>query len=106
VRASSPSASGSASQVELELSALLRRSTQNVKSLTLQDVYGRLADVLRGLADAGGVIEPKPTQQELAERVGSSREMVSRILTTLAKGGHVENAPRRLVLLKKLPEGW
>ena len=88
---------------------LLRHSTASVKSLALQDVYGRLADLLRALAEQGpgaGVIEPKPTQQELAERVGSSREMVSRILTTLVKGGYVDNEPKRLVLRKKLPEGW
>lgn len=94
-----------------KLSALLRHSTRSVKSLALQDVYGRLADTLRALArddDDGGrpVINPKPTQQELAERVGSSREMVSRILTTLVKGGYVESTARQLVLLKKLPERW
>lgn len=92
-----------------KLARLLRHSTASVKSLALQDVYGRLADLLRALAAQGpgdGVIEPKPTQQELAERVGSSREMVSRILTTLVKGGYVDNEPKRLVLKRKLPEGW
>lgn len=92
-----------------KLARLVRHSTASVKSLALQDVYGRLADLLRALAaqgPGGGVIEPKPTQQELAERVGSSREMISRILTTLVKGGYVESGAKRLVLKKKLPEGW
>jgi CRP/FNR family cyclic AMP-dependent transcriptional regulator len=89
-----------------KLSGLLRRATHSVKSLALQDVYGRLADVLRALANAQGVIEPKPTQQDLADRVGASREMVSRILTTLVKGGYVASEARRIVLLKRLPEGW
>jgi CRP/FNR family transcriptional regulator, cyclic AMP receptor protein len=89
-----------------KFAALLRRATQSVKSLALQDVYGRLADALRALADAEGVIEPKPTQQELAERVGSSREMVSRILTQLVKGGYLDSSAKRLTLTKKLPDRW
>jgi CRP/FNR family cyclic AMP-dependent transcriptional regulator len=96
-------------QLVKKLGALLRHSTRSVKSLALQDVYGRLRDTLRSMtgSESGiGQIEPKPTQQELAERVGSSREMVSRIFATLVRGGYVESAGSRLVVLKKLPERW
>lgn len=92
-----------------KFAAILRRSTLSVRSMALQDVYGRLRDTLLALcADHNGVlaIDPAPTQQELADRVGSSREMVSRILSTLSSGGHLKREGRRLVLLKKLPAHW
>jgi CRP/FNR family cyclic AMP-dependent transcriptional regulator len=92
-----------------KLAAMLRRSTLSVRSLALQDVYGRLIGVLLELArEHAGLrsIDPAPTQQEIAERVGSSREMVSRILTTLVVGGHLKREGRRLVLLKPLPAHW
>jgi CRP/FNR family cyclic AMP-dependent transcriptional regulator len=92
-----------------KFAAMLRRSTLTVRSLALQDVYGRLAEALRALGvERDGVlaIDPMPTQQELAERVGSSREMVSRILTTLSSGGYVKRDGRRLILLKKMPAHW
>ncbi|WP_310389370.1 helix-turn-helix domain-containing protein [Roseateles sp.] len=46
------------------------------------------------------------TQQDIAERVGSSREMVSRIFKQLLQGGYVEQRDGGLLLLKKLPAGW
>jgi CRP/FNR family cyclic AMP-dependent transcriptional regulator len=43
------------------------------------------------------------TQQELAERVGASRDMVSRILHDLAEGGYVAIRSRRIEVLKPIP---
>ncbi len=92
------------------LIALLRRSTDSVKSLALDDVYSRLAKLLQEMAEpdtSGRLVVPhKLTQQDLAERVGASREMISRILQQLVKGGYIERQGRRMVLLKKLPPGW
>ena len=94
------------------LALLLRRSTENVKSLALDDVYQRVARMLNELAGAepsdGGPrqVSLKLTQQDIAERVGSSREMISRIFKQLLQGGYVEQRDGRLVLLKKLPAGW
>ncbi|MCV2360662.1 MULTISPECIES: Crp/Fnr family transcriptional regulator [Roseateles] len=94
------------------LALLLRRSTDNVKSLALDDVYQRVARMLNELAGAeppdGGprLLSLKLTQQDIAERVGSSREMISRIFKQLLQGGYVEQRDGRLVLLKKLPAGW
>ena len=92
------------------LIGLLRRATDSVKSLALDDVYSRLAKLLQEMAepDASGrlVVPHKLTQQDLAERVGASREMISRILQQLVKGGYIERQGRRMVLLKKLPPGW
>ena len=91
---------------------LIRRSralTANVKSLALLDVYGRVARLLLELAeDRDGLlmIEPRPTQQDMASRVGASREMVSKILTDLASGGYVRVEGRRMVIAKTLPSRW
>jgi CRP/FNR family cyclic AMP-dependent transcriptional regulator len=46
------------------------------------------------------------TQQDIADRVGASREMISRIFKQLTQGGYVTTRQRQIVLLKKLPAGW
>ena len=51
------------------------------------------------------VIE-KPTQQDIAARIGASREMVSRLLKELAAGGYIRIEARRIVIAKTLPRGW
>jgi CRP/FNR family cyclic AMP-dependent transcriptional regulator len=87
----------------------IRVLTDNVKSLALQDVYGRVRRMLQELAleqDGKQVVAEKPTQQEMASRVGASREMVSRILKDLARGGYIEIAGKRIVIHKKLPLEW
>ena len=92
-----------------KLIRLARKSTEHVKSLALDDVYGRIARLLRELArDEGGVpvLPHKLTQQDIAERVGSSREMVSRIFKPLNEGGYIELREGRIALLKKLPARW
>jgi len=52
------------------------------------------------------VVEPRLTQQEIANRVGASREMVNRILRELVIGGHVAIEPQRIVIRRKLPARW
>ena len=92
-----------------QLIGRVRTLTDNVKSLALMDVYGRVARVLLDLArEQHGelVIDNKPTQRELAERIGASREMVSRILKDLAAGGYLRIDARRIVIAKSLPQRW
>jgi len=87
----------------------VRALTHDVKSLALMDVYGRVARMLLDLAverDGALVIEDRPTQQEMANRVGASREMISRILTELAAGGYIEVARDRITISRTLPCGW
>ena len=87
----------------------VRALTHDVKSLALMDVYGRVARMLLALAverDGALVIEHRPTQQEMANRIGASREMISRILTELAAGGYIEVARDRLTIARTLPCGW
>ena len=89
-----------------KLIGLARASTEHVKSLALDDVYGRVTKLIKALAqDDNGVltVPDKLTQQDIAQRVGSSREMVSRVFKPLTEGGYVEVRGGRIVLLKKLP---
>jgi len=89
-----------------KLIRLARASTGHVKSLALDDVHGRVTRLLRALAqEEDGVlrVSERLTQQDIAERVGSSREMVSRVFKPLVEGGYVEVRGGRISLLKKLP---
>jgi len=86
-----------------------RRATETVKSLALSDVYGRLIRLLAGLArEVNGklVVPEKLTQQEIAERVGASRDMISRLLKDLVAGGYLAVEDRTITILKKLPPAW
>ncbi len=96
-------------QIMTNLTRRIRKLTNDVKSLALQDVYGRVANVLRNLAEPDGDVEriqEKLTQQDIADRVGSSREMVARILKDLTVGEYIRIEGRQIVLLKKLPESY
>jgi CRP/FNR family cyclic AMP-dependent transcriptional regulator len=87
----------------------VRALTNDVKSLALMDVYGRVARMLLDLAverDGALVIESRPTQQEMANRVGASREMISRILGDLAGGGYIEVERDRIKIARTLPRAW
>jgi CRP/FNR family cyclic AMP-dependent transcriptional regulator len=87
----------------------VRALTNDVKSLALMDVYGRVARLLLELAverDGTLVIESRPTQQEMANRVGASREMISRIVTDLANGGYIAVARDRITITRTLPRAW
>jgi CRP/FNR family cyclic AMP-dependent transcriptional regulator len=92
-----------------KLIRMVRRLTEQVKSLALQDVYGRVARVLSELSDPVGeerVVRHKLTQQDIADRVGSSREMVNRVMKELTNGGYVSLRGGRLVIHRKLPAAW
>lgn len=86
-----------------------RSLTASVKNLALMDVYGRVARLLLELAeDDGGtlVIREKLTQQDIASRVGASREMVSKILNDLATGGYLSISQKRITIHKAPPRHW
>ncbi len=89
-----------------KLTRMVRRLTEQVKSLALQDVYGRMVRLLMELSDPVGaerVVSEKLTQQDIADRVGSSREMVNRVMKELTTGGYVAVRDGRHVVVKKLP---
>lgn len=91
------------------LSHRIRILNEQVKDLALKDVYTRLVKVFRQLAEEEHgryVIHQKMTHQDLANRVGSSREMVSRIVHDLVKGGYIKKENNRLIVSENLPPRW
>ena len=92
-----------------ELINRLRISTENVRSLALMDVYGRVARLLLQVAeevDGKLVVKEKLTQQDIADRVGSSREMISRILKDLRTGNYIEVHDKQITINESLPSHW
>ena len=86
-----------------------RLATSSVRDLALLDVYGRVARLLLNMAvELNGKLEipDKLTQQEIAERVGASRDMVSRIFRDLTAGGYITVESRHITINKKPPARW
>ncbi len=86
-----------------------RALTNNVRSLALLDVYGRVARLLLELAETrNGVrlIAEKLTQREIANRVGASREMIGLILRDLSIGGYISITGRQITINKEPPKHW
>jgi len=86
-----------------------RIATDNVKNLALMDVYGRVARLLLSLAkeENGKLVVPdRMTQQDIADRVGASRDMISRIFKDLTVGGYVTVENRQITINRKPPARW
>jgi CRP/FNR family cyclic AMP-dependent transcriptional regulator len=88
----------------------LRIATEKVRNLALMDVYGRVARLLLSLAveqpDGRMVVPERLTQQDIADRVGASRDMVSRIFKDLTTGGYVTVLDRQITINRKPPARW
>ena len=92
-----------------KLASRVRDLTENVRSLALMDVYGRVARLLLELAEEreGRLCISEPlTHKDIASRVGASREMISRIFSDLTAGGYVAKENGRLVIMRKPPPRW
>lgn len=91
-----------------DLAKQVKTLTDRVSTLALNNVYGRLVATLTEWSkeEDGRLITGRLTQQEIAQLVGSSREMVSRIFKDLKQGGYIAIENKRIVLLKKLPARW
>ncbi|MFO1303316.1 MAG: Crp/Fnr family transcriptional regulator [Burkholderiales bacterium] len=86
-----------------------RSATENVKSLALSDVYGRMVRLINALAvehEGRMVVEERLTQQDIADRVGASRDMIGKLMKDLVAGGYLAVEDRRIAILKRLPPGW
>ncbi len=89
------------------LARIVRRLSNTMKSLALLDVYGRVRALFESLivtVDGQEMIEQSLTQQAIADRVGSSREMIARILKELVFGGYIKLENKKIIVLQKLPE--
>jgi CRP/FNR family cyclic AMP-dependent transcriptional regulator len=84
-----------------------REATRQARDLALKDVYGRVVMALEGQCGPGAAGEPVTiapiTHQGIASSVGASREMVSRLLKELEKGGYVSLGVKQITLNRKLP---
>ena len=82
--------------------------SENVSNLALLDTYGRLAKLILENAseEDGELITEELTQQDIANRIGSSREMVNRILKDLREGEYISTKGKRIIIHKNLPARW
>jgi CRP/FNR family cyclic AMP-dependent transcriptional regulator len=88
----------------------LRHATELSKGLALHDVYERTVALLNQTAINEGQMRVVPsamTQQEIADRVGASREMINHVIRELMRGGFlIRDEKRRLVFKKSFPPRW
>jgi len=90
------------------LTSRVRMLARNVSNLALLDVYGRVARTLlqQSHEENGQQVTDRLTQQEIADMVGASRAMVSRILKDLKAGGYISVDRKRITIHQKLPDRW
>lgn len=93
---------GIASLIMVGLAQRLRNADLKIEGLALMDVYGRVARTLLQLAkqmDNGEMlVSQKLSQQDFADMVGASREMVSRTLKDLAFNGYIRLDGKNIII--------
>jgi CRP/FNR family transcriptional regulator, cyclic AMP receptor protein len=83
----------------------IRVLTESVRCLALMDVHSRVARLLVDLAGASGnshIVE-RLTQQDIASRVGASREMISRVMKDLIANGYIAVDKKQITILRPPP---
>jgi CRP/FNR family cyclic AMP-dependent transcriptional regulator len=86
----------------------LRRLVKATKTLTMEEVYGRVVKLLLAHAEEsnGKLVAEHLTHAEIGHRVGATREMVGRVLRDLARGGYIKTERGRVTILRKPPRRW
>ena len=98
-----------AMQLILKLIGRTRSLLKNVKSLALLDVSHRVARLLLEMAtEENGklVISEKLSKRDIANRVGATREMASRVFKGLVMSGYIRMENKRITIAKRLPQHW
>jgi CRP/FNR family cyclic AMP-dependent transcriptional regulator len=92
------------------LSQRLRKTNEQIRSLVMFDIYGRIGRCLLNLAEAQGgqangqfLVTNRPTFQELAKMVGCSRETLSRAMKALKDNGCL-TVTRNTIYINKIWE--
>ena len=95
------------------LAKVIRRArvlTARTKDLALNSVYGRLVGMLNShavaVADGSRLVPEHMTHQDMANMLGCSRAMVTRLLKDLLKSGCVVQQGGLLRLMRELPPKW
>jgi CRP/FNR family cyclic AMP-dependent transcriptional regulator len=103
---------GIARKLLRELSQRLRRSNAQMESLATLDVVGRLARYFIDLARQHGqilgngwVAVRRPTHQDIANSIGTSRETVTRLFNDLEQRGLVVNEGKMSYLRESVLSG-
>ena len=98
------------STVMQALAKRLRDADRKISTLALMDVYGRVANTLLELAiNSNGklIVGEKLSQQDIANMVGASREMVNRILKDLSDRGYISVEQKTITIHdEKLPPSF
>lgn len=89
-----------------ELASRLRKADERIESLAILDVTGRIAGILLQFAEDRGIInnseviiKSRPTHQELANMVGTTRETVTRVLKQLEEKSYIMMAGKDVTIL-------
>lgn len=96
-------------QLILKLISRTRALLKNVKSLALLDVSHRVARLLLEMAtEENGklIINEKLSKRDIANRVGATREMASRVFKDLVTSGYIQMENKRITIAKRLPQHW
>lgn len=90
------------------LANMVRETTEELGSIALRDVYGRISHILEKYSFENDEhrLVPKFTHREIAGMIGSSREMVSKILKELETGSYISISDKHYVINKDLPANW
>ena len=95
------------------LAKVIRRARDlsiRARDLALNNAYGRLAQLLRTEArpqpDGTAWMPRVLTQEQMAQQIGCSRPMVTRLLGDLVKGSYLRRDQKRWRILRPLPPEW
>ncbi len=92
------------------LTARIRDHATSISNLAFKNVYGRVVWLLEKHSeqnpDGTFTVNRRFTQQDIADMVGSSREMVSRVVSELVKGEYISIDHKIITIQKALPRGW
>jgi CRP/FNR family cyclic AMP-dependent transcriptional regulator len=86
------------------LAQRVREADRKIGTLALMDVYGRVASTLLELSvysDGKLMVGEKLSQQDLANMVGASREMVNRILKDLSDRGFISIESKAITIINR-----
>lgn len=100
---------GFAMSVIAALAGRIRKLTEATHGLALQSAYRRLVVKLHEHSeeqDGRRIVTERLTHQLLADMIGCSREMVSRIMSDLSRGGYIRVDKRQWTIEKKLPADY
>lgn len=93
-----------ANMVMRVLASRVREADRKIGTLALMDVYGRVASTLLELAVYNNgklMVGEKLSQQDLANMVGASREMVNRILKDLSDRGFITVESKSITIINR-----